>query len=617
MRGTLDNLKASLPLLMSKDAKELLDDVDRWLMKLEPIEYPCFGCKYCIPPEAMTLLTREFPELTSSTLSGCDFKVDAHSWPPVEGEYTVLDRSAKVAVSTLASVRLEEKLVKNSPPGLCIVGKTETENIGIDKIVKNVISNPSISHFIIAGKDPSGHKSGETLLFLWENGVDRNMRVIGSSGRRPVLKNVTRSDVAAFRKQVQVENMIGSENSRTIIRKIRDLYRADAAGKCSCPGDICSPQAQPVQMINMSASVSGPLSVVPPPTPLIKAKKRGKSVQLDKAGYFVILPSKKTGKILAEHYSYDNKLLRTIEGSNSRDVYFTIIENGWVTDLIHAAYLGKELARAELSIAKRFKFVQDGVGKTIAVANQKGGVGKTTTAINTTASLASSHKNVLLIDTDPQGNTTSGLGIDRDNLKGSLYDIFTGARGIEEVIQPTAFDNLQIVSSTIDLIGAELELAAKEGREGVLKKALVPVRDRYDYIFIDCPPSLSLLTLNALVAADSMLVPMQCEYYALEGIGSLLRTLDLIQNTFNPSLDIEGILLTMFDSRNTLTNQVSHDLRRYFGNKVYRTVIPRNVTLAEAPSHGKPVILYDIRSKGAISYLELAREIIENENGSG
>jgi tetrahydromethanopterin S-methyltransferase subunit A len=360
MRGTLDNLKASLPLLRSKDAKELLHDVDRWLMKLEPIEYPCFGCKYCIPPEAMTLLTREFPELASSTLSGCEFKVDSHSWPPVEGEYTVLDRSAHVAVSTLASVRLEEKLAKNSPPGLCIVGKTETENIGIDKIVKNVISNPSIRYLIIAGKDPDGHRSGETLLFLWENGVDRNMRVVGSSGRRPVLKNVTRSDVTAFRKQVKVENMIGSENTRTIIRKIRDLSLEVSAGKCSCPGDICTPQAQPVQMINMAPSVSGPLSMAHPPTPLVRAKKRGKSVKLDQAGYFVILPSKKTGKILAEHYSYDNRLLRKIEGSNSRDIYCTIIENGWVTDLFHAAYLGKELARAEFSIAKRFRYVQDG-----------------------------------------------------------------------------------------------------------------------------------------------------------------------------------------------------------------------------------------------------------------
>lgn len=256
------------------------------------------------------------------------------------------------------------------------------------------------------------------------------------------------------------------------------------------------------------------------------------------------------------------------------------------------------------------------MGKVTAVANQKGGVGKTTTSINLSASLASAGKHVLLVDTDPQGNSTSGLGIDKDHLNGSIYDLYTEAKTIEEVIQSTGMENLKIISSNIDLIGAELELFAKDNRETILKRALEPVKNNYDYIFIDCPPSLSLLTLNALVAADSLLVPMQCEYYALEGISMLLRTFNLIKDSFNPALEIEGILLTMFDGRNTLANQVSDELRRHFGDKVYRTLIPRNVTLAEAPSHGKPVILYDIRSRGAQSYLDLAKEMIGNETST-
>jgi chromosome partitioning protein len=257
------------------------------------------------------------------------------------------------------------------------------------------------------------------------------------------------------------------------------------------------------------------------------------------------------------------------------------------------------------------------MGKITAVANQKGGVGKTTTAINIAASLAVAEKSVLLLDTDPQGNSTSGMGLDKDNLDGSLYDLYTGSRTIEEIIKKTNIPSLNIIPSNIDLIGAELELAAKEGRESILRNVLEPVRHRYDYIFIDCPPSLSLLTLNALVASDTLLIPMQCEYYALEGISMLLRTFNLIKDSFNPALEIEGILLTMFDGRNSLANQVSDELKKHFGDKVYKTIIPRNVTLAEAPSHGKPVILYDIRSKGAQSYLELAKEIIKNEAGVG
>ena len=257
------------------------------------------------------------------------------------------------------------------------------------------------------------------------------------------------------------------------------------------------------------------------------------------------------------------------------------------------------------------------MGKTISIANQKGGVGKTTTAINVAASLAAAEKHILLIDTDPQGNSTSGMGIARESLNGSLYNVYNGTKNIEEVIQNTELNHLKIIPSNIDLIGAELELIAKEGRETILKRAIEPVKSRFDFIFIDCPPSLSLLTLNALVAADSLLIPMQCEYYALEGISSLIKTLELVRGSFNSYLDIEGILLTMFDGRNTLANQVAAELKNHFGDKVYKTMIPRNVTLAEAPSHGKPVILYDIHSKGAQSYLELAKEMMENENGTG
>ncbi|GBE04799.1 MAG TPA: ParA family protein [Nitrospirae bacterium] len=257
------------------------------------------------------------------------------------------------------------------------------------------------------------------------------------------------------------------------------------------------------------------------------------------------------------------------------------------------------------------------MGKVIAIANQKGGVGKTTTAINVAASLAAAEKNVLLIDTDPQGNSTSGIGIERSGLSASLYDIYRGTGKIDEIIQKTNLDHLDVVPSTIDLIGAELELISKEGREDILRQAIDPVRSRYDYIFIDCPPSLSLLTINALVAAESLLVPVQCEYYALEGITALIKTLNLVRESFNPSLDIEGILVTMFDVRNTLSNQVAAELRQHFGEKVYKTVIPRNVTLAEAPSHGKPVILYDVSSKGAQSYMALAKEVMDNENGTG
>lgn len=250
----------------------------------------------------------------------------------------------------------------------------------------------------------------------------------------------------------------------------------------------------------------------------------------------------------------------------------------------------------------------------IAVVNQKGGVGKTTTAINLAASLALAGKDILIIDTDPQGNSTTGLGIDRRGIRASLYDLYAGRVKPEEAISHTPIEHLDIIPSTIDLLGVEVELIGKEGRERLLSNILSPVKDRYVYIFIDCPPSLGLLCLNALVASDSVIIPVQCEYYALEGLSLLSHTLHRVRNSFNPNLEIKGILLTMFDPRNSLSHQVVAEVKRYFGNKVFDTVIPRNVTLGEAPSHGKPAILYDVRSKGAQSYLSLAKEIL-NENG--
>jgi chromosome partitioning protein len=252
------------------------------------------------------------------------------------------------------------------------------------------------------------------------------------------------------------------------------------------------------------------------------------------------------------------------------------------------------------------------MGKIIAIANQKGGVGKTTTTVNICASLAVAEKKVLLIDSDPQGNSTSGVGIDRHTVTGTTYDLYTGKLPFEQIKLPTHLNWLEVIPAKIDLVGVEIELIQMISRERVLSRALAPIKDNYDYIFIDCPPSLGLLTVNALTAADGVLIPVQCEYYALEGLTALTNTIKLIKQDLNPNLSIEGVLLTMFDSRNNLANQVAAEVRKYFGDKVYTTVIHRNVALSEAPSHGKPALLYDIRSRGAQSYLELAKEVINN-----
>lgn len=343
MKETLENLRTSLSSIETPASSDLRQQIGAWLKQMEPIKYACLGCEYCYPAVAMNVLNQAFPEAAKTQSLSCGFEVREQTWPPVPGEYFALcnGQNCPVAVSTLASVELAETLARVRPKELCIVGKTETENIGIDKVIKNTITNPTLRFLLLVGKDPKGHQPGRTFVALWENGVDESMRVIGSPGRRPILRNVTREEVEAFRKQVWVVDLIGCEDVKIIVEKLKELSQISSP---SCDCNDSTEETRPVQLST---------------APVVRAKEPTK-VEMDQAGYFVIIPQSERGIITVEHYSYDNRLLRVIEGKNARSVYWTMIENGWVTQLSHAAYLGKELERAALSMEHGFKYVQDG-----------------------------------------------------------------------------------------------------------------------------------------------------------------------------------------------------------------------------------------------------------------
>ncbi len=341
MTDTLSNLAAMLPALSSAETQPLAQKVGTWQARLQPVQYACLGCEHCFPAVAQNAFAAAFPKIELSGL-GCEFEVRVDGWPPVVGEYFVVDGTAPVAVSTLASVELAEDLAHHKPDGLAIVGKTETENIGLDKIIKNVITNPAIQFLIVTGQDSVGHQTGQTLLALAQNGVDTQGRVIGSPGKRPVLQNVSAEEINAFRAQVQVIDMIGQVSLGAVVARIEELAQSKI-GSCGCCE--CA-EPSPPRLIST--------------TPTLKVIEPDRTVKLDRTGYFVIVPLADKGSINVEHYDYDHTLLRVIEGPSARALCRMIVDNGWVTELSHAAYLGKELARAELSLKYGFKYVQDG-----------------------------------------------------------------------------------------------------------------------------------------------------------------------------------------------------------------------------------------------------------------
>ncbi|MHB1687885.1 MAG: DUF4346 domain-containing protein [Ignavibacteriaceae bacterium] len=356
MKETIENIKNNISEIGSQEMELIKNEIDGWEKKMLPIKYSCLGCAHCYPAVAMNLFNEAFPEKANTVQLDCSFNVKDDKWPYVAGEYYAFCGGdyCPVAVTTLGDTELVDRLAQNHPNELCIVGKTETENIGIDKVIKNTITNAAIKYLLLVGKEPRGHKSGETFLALSKNGVDDKMRVIGSTGKKPILRNVSVEEINSFRKQVEVVDMIGCSDEKVIIDKIKELASKPSVyitnlpleekNKSSCGCASCEVDKVDVEFEE----------------PEIIQAKDPSNIIMDKAGYFVILPLPEKNIVNVEHYSYDNILLRVIEGKDARSIYWTIIENNWVTLLSHAAYLGKELEKAELSLKMNYRYIQDG-----------------------------------------------------------------------------------------------------------------------------------------------------------------------------------------------------------------------------------------------------------------
>jgi len=347
MNETLEQIEKSLPMLSQSEGSEFRDALPGWLGKMRSIRYSCLGCEHCFAGIAQNAFTLAFPEMSNQFGLSCEIQTNATAWPPVVGEYFVIDPSAPVAVTTLASPNFARRLADQKIPGLAIVGKLETENIGIDKLIKNVIANPNLQFLILAGVESTGHLCGQTLLALAENGADEQGRVIGSKGKRPILRNVTRGEIEAFRNQIQMIDLINCDCIDCVSDKIAEL-RSQAVDNslrpatCGCTDGSC----------HTAADVADDVSPV-------FVEEENQPVKLDRAGYFVILPIAERQAIHVEHYSYDNTLQHVLEGSTARSLYLKIIDQNWVSEMSHAAYLGKELAKAELSLAYGLPYTQD------------------------------------------------------------------------------------------------------------------------------------------------------------------------------------------------------------------------------------------------------------------
>jgi len=347
MSDTLGQISKSLAILQEERTLAFRDALPGWVDKMKAIRYSCLGCEHCYAGVAQNAFTAAFPETETQFGLSCEIQTNTTGWPPVVGEYVILDPSAPVAVTTLASPDFSKQLADQKIPGLAIVGKLETENIGIDKLIKNTIANSNLRYLILAGMEPRGHLCGQTLLALSENGVDENRRVIGSKGKRPILRNVTQEEIEAFRNQIQMIDLIGCECTDCVNDKIAELRdqiveAAPQSISCGCSDESC-------QVSTLRQDMVPPLFV----------EETDQPVKLDKAGYFVILPISERKVIHIEHYNYDNYLVHVMEGTSARSLYLKIIEQNWVSEMSHAAYLGKELAKAELSLAFGIPYSQD------------------------------------------------------------------------------------------------------------------------------------------------------------------------------------------------------------------------------------------------------------------